>query len=132
MLPWYPTERRTTARGVTSFALVGRRPDSLTCEGAAPRVWPGARARLGAHGVEAAVDVDHLGRRRREPVRQQGDARFGHGGAVVDVPPERRPLAPDILELREPGDRLGRHGADRAGGHQVDADVLGAELAGQV
>ena len=32
----------------------------------------------------------------------------------------------------KPGDRLGRHGLDRPGGHQVDPDPVGPEVPGQV
>src|ERR1700682_6306684 len=68
-------------------------------------------ARSGADGVEAAVDVQHLACRRGEPVRHQRYTRARDGSRVAQIPAERRPLRPDLLELVEAGDALCRHGA---------------------
>jgi hypothetical protein len=48
-----------------------------------------------------------------------------------DVPVERTPLD-DRLHRREAGGRAGSEGPHRAGGDRVHADVLGAEVPGQV
>src|SRR5207248_561957 len=66
-------------------------------------VWEFARLAGGGDGVEAAVDVDHLAGRLREPVRQEGDARFGDRFGVAQIPAEGRPLGPHILEAVEAG-----------------------------
>ena len=47
-----------------------------------------------AHRVDAAVDVDDLAGRGREPVRQEGDDRAGDRLGVGDVPAERGPGSP--------------------------------------
>ena len=73
-----------------------------------------AWVRSGADGVEAAVDVDDLAGGGGEPVGEQGDAGLGDRLAVADVPAERRPLGPDLLEPLEAGDALRRDGAERA------------------
>src|SRR5579875_3897350 len=67
------------------------------------------------HGVEAAVDVEDLARGHREQVRQQGHAGPGHRLGVGDVPAERGPFVPDVLEAGEPRDALGRHRPHRPG-----------------
>ena len=56
---------------------------------------------------------------------EQRDAGAGHRLRVVDVPAERGPLRPGVLEGGEARDRLGRHGPHRPGRHQVDPDALG-------
>ena len=54
--------------------------------------------------------------------------RFGVG----DVPAERGPVVPDVLELREARDRLGGHRLDRAGGDEVRPDAPGPDLLGEI
>src|SRR5213078_997815 len=90
------------------------RPNSYA-KSAVKRQNPGqfAKGGSGAHGVVTAVDVDELAGREREPVGEEGDARAGDGAGVVDVPAERGAVGPHVLELGEPGDRPGRHRADR-------------------
>ena len=80
-------------------------------------------------GVIAAVDVDDLAGRRREPVAQQCHARPCHRLGIVDVPAERSAPVPRVLEQLEARDRLGGHRLDRTGGHEVAADLTGAEFA---
>src|SRR5947207_10056218 len=69
-----------------------------------PRASSTAELAGGGDGVEAAVDVDHLAGRGREPVRQKGDARLGDGLGVSQVPAERCPPGPHVLETVEAGD----------------------------
>src|SRR5207302_5754054 len=88
----------------------GHRPRSAT---PSPRACSTADLAGGGDGVEAAIDVEHLAGRGREPVRHQGDARLGDGFGIAQVPAERRPLRPDVLETVEAGDAAGR---DRAQG----------------
>ena len=57
---------------------------------------------------------------------------FAVGVWSVVVPAERGPGAPHVLEVLEAGDRLGGQRLERAGGDQVAADALGAEVAGEV
>ena len=54
------------------------------------------------------------------------------GSKSDDVPVQRRPAGPDVLELVEARDRLGRRAEQRAGGDQVDPDARRPEVAGQV
>ena len=53
-------------------------------------------------------------------------------GVGLHVPAERAALVPHVLEALEAGDRLGRQRLDRAGRHQVHADALRPEVAGEV
>src|SRR5690349_16226920 len=62
----------------------------------------------GAHRVYASVDVDDLARGPGKPVGEQRDAGTGRWLRVGQVPADRGPGRPDALEIREPGDRLGR------------------------
>src|SRR3954468_24395382 len=80
------------------------------------------------HRVEAAVDVDQLAGRGREPVREQGEDAPRDRLGVAVVPAEGRAAVPGVLERRETGDAPGGHGPDRSGRHQVHPDVPGAEL----
>ena len=78
------------------------------------------------YGVDAAIDVQHLPGRHGEQVAEEGEARLGDDFGVVHIPSEWGSLGPGVLEGRESGDGLCRHGAYRAGGHQVDPDAVGA------
>src|SRR3954454_19689463 len=71
----------------------------------------GGRYPSGADGVVAAVDVDDLARRRREPVGEQRNDGLRRRTRVADVPSERRPLVPHRLELLEAGNRPRRQRA---------------------
>src|SRR5438270_9196288 len=86
----------------------------------------------GGDGVEAAVDVHHLAGRRREPVREESHARTGHRFGIAQVPAQRRPLGPDVLEAVEAGDATRGDGAQRAGADEVHADPVAAEVTRQI
>src|SRR4051794_25298860 len=90
------------------------------------------RCGSGADGVIAAVDVDDLAGGGGEQVGEQGDARGSDGRGVFDVPAERCPLVPGILELLETRYAAGRDRADGAGGDEVHAYALGPEVACEV
>src|SRR5262245_29482995 len=83
---------------------------------------------LRADRVEPTIDVHHLTGRCREQVGEQGDAGAGDWFRVLHVPTERRACGPHGLELIEARNALGRDRAERARGHEVDADALGAEV----
>ena len=57
---------------------------------------------------------------------------FATGSGSLRSQPERGPRAPRLLEQLEAGDALRRDRAQRAGGHEVDPDPLGPEVAGEV
>ena len=116
-LPWETAETASTVGGT----------------GLRPVAWAG-RTRSGgaADGVDATVDVEDLARGHREEVAEQGEAGLGHRRRIVDVPAERRPVGPGVLEGAEPRYRLGRHGAHGAGRDQVDPDAPGPELLGEI
>ncbi len=57
----------------------------------------------GADGVIAAVDVDHLAGGGGEPVRAAARTRTRRRHRVVDVPTQRGPRLPRLLERRQPG-----------------------------
>src|ERR1700722_9120812 len=82
--------------------------------------------------MHPAVNVQYLPRGHREEVAEEGEAGLGHGGGVVDVPTERPPVGPGVLEGAESRDRLGGHGADGPGRHEIHPDAAGSELLGQV
>ena len=82
--------------------------------------------------MDAAVDVQDLTGGHGQEVRQQGRAGPGHDVRVEDVPSERGPLGPGVLEGRESGDGLGGHGLHRTGGHQVHPYPFGPEIPGEV
>ena len=69
-----------------------------------------------------------IGKRSLKRARQALATAVG----VVDVPAERRPVGPGVLEGAEPRDGLGRHGADRPRRDEVHPDAAGPELLGQV
>src|SRR5690606_120858 len=83
-------------------------------------------------GVDAAVHVDDFAGGGGEPVGEQCGASAGGGFAVLDVPAEGGGLGPHVGHAFEAGDALGGHGGEGAGGDEVDADALGAEVFGQV
>lgn len=94
------------------------------------RTW--CHQSLGAHGVVAAVDVDHRGRCRREPVAQHGNCGTGHSGGVPNVPSQRGLVVPYFFELCERGDGLRGDRADGACGNQVESNIRWAVFACQV
>src|SRR6478735_3407601 len=118
--------------GVAARSARGRDGHRASMPGGALARQTVMPARLLPHRVEAAVDVDDLARRRREPVGEQRRAGPCRGHRVVDVPAEGGPLRPGVLELLEPGDRLGGRGADRTGRDEVAAHLAGAEVPGEV
>ena len=73
----------------------------LTLDGALAACQPPATS--GADGVVAAVDVDDRAGGLGEPVRQQGHTGLRDALGVGDVPTERRPLDPLVLEGGEAG-----------------------------
>jgi len=77
------------------------------------------------NGVDTAVDVEDLACGHGEEVAEEGDAAAGDDFGVVDVPAQGSALGPGVLEGGEAGDGLGRHGADGAGGDEIDPDALG-------
>ena len=85
-----------------------------------------------AHGVEAAVDVEDLGRHGAREVRQEEADRAGDGPGVVGRPAERRLLLPRVGELGEPGDAAGGDRAERPGADEVHAHAARAEVAREV
>src|SRR5579875_4065232 len=115
----------------------GPHPTALSPE--APR-WPApplpdsptARDGSGARGVEPAVHVDDLARRLREPLREESDDGTGDGRGVGHVPTKGRPAVPDVLELGKAGDRSRRHRPHRSCCDEVDPDVAGTEVTGEV
>ena len=66
----------------------------------------------------------------------QSDSRATHacaaGPGSAEVPAERRPAGPHVLEAAESRDALGRHGAQRPGRDQVDPDSVRPQVAGQI
>src|SRR3954454_6360026 len=85
-----------------------------------------------AHRVEAAVHVQDLAGDATTEVRQQEQHGVGDRAGVERVPAERRLLLPQAGERLEPRDALGGRRLDRAGGDEVHADVLLAQVARQV
>jgi hypothetical protein len=73
----------------------------------------GAPARSAADCVRAAVHVDDLSRRGREPVGQQRHAGARGRLGVGEVPAKRCPLGPRVGEPVEPGDAPGGDGLER-------------------
>jgi hypothetical protein len=92
----------------------------------------GLRRPVTRDGTEPAVDVDDRSGHGGEPVGQQRHARARHRLRVGQIPPQRRPIGPCLLELREPGDRLGGHGLERPGRDEVGADAVLADVAREV
>ena len=98
--------------------------------GAQPRV---ARRSSRADRVDPTVDVDDLPRGLGEPVRQQRHARLrrrasGRRGPSRSAPASSRPRR----TRRSPGSTCAAMVLIGPGGHQVDPDALGPEVARQV
>src|SRR5262249_29241620 len=92
----------------------------------------GRSAQLGAHRVEAAVDVDQLTVDPSRQVREQERDRLPDGRRILDVPTQRRAPVPRAADLLEPGDPLAGHRLDRAGADGVHPDLAGAEVTREV
>ena len=82
--------------------------------------------------LEAAVDLEHLaGDRAREVGQQEGD-RVGHGLGSSTSQPSGACSPQRSASVSKPGMPRAATVSERAGGDEVDADAVGAEVAGQV
>src|SRR4029077_13568621 len=89
------------------------------------------REPLHTHRVVAAVDVQ---RRTRDVARSVAEEECAGRADIVraHMSMERGALLDDVLHRREAGDRTGRERAHRSGGDRVHADVLLAEIPGEI
>ena len=112
----------------------GSIPASPPLRSAVPASRSDARRSRGSRSddVVAAVDVDDLAGGGGKEVGKQRDAGGGDRCGVLDVPAERCPFVPDFFELLEAGDAARGDRADRPGGHEVDSDALGSEIAREI
>src|SRR5436305_13418321 len=85
-----------------------------------------------ADGVKPAVDVHDLTGDRACVVREQEADRAGDWARILRIPPQRGLLAPQLRQALEARYPARRDRAERAGGDEVDADALRAEVAREV
>ena len=99
----------------------------------ASRLTPHAPSRSGSDPdrVEAAVDDEHLGRDGAAGGTEQEQGGVGHF-RCVDGATKRRAIAIRLQDGRESRDARRRERANRPGRDRVDANVLRAEVGGQI